>query len=176
MYEWHIITHYGLTLVTCIHWHAANCNIPSWHEPYTDMQPIATSLPGMSHTLTCSQLQYPFLAWAWRGNRCRHWKKHKAKDITPSTAWRREAWKEEALYSVPWKDERGPSSVKMNIGTVSNATLGKLLRDGVEHTDTSLKWTEVNCCTTYSQSTMPSILHTSPTATPLAPNFWTNKI
>ena len=31
------------------------------------------------------------------------------------------------------KDERGPSSLKqMNIGTVSKATLGKLLRDGVE--------------------------------------------
>ena len=32
------------------------------------------------------------------------------------------------------------------------------------------------CCTPYSQSTMPSKLHTSPTATPLAPNFWMNKI
>ena len=27
------------------------------------------------------------------------------------------------------------------------------------------------CCTPHSQSTMPSKLHTSPTATPLAPNF-----
>ena len=32
------------------------------------------------------------------------------------------------------------------------------------------------CCRPYSQSTMPSKLHTSPTATPLAPNFWMNKI
>ena len=58
---------------------------------------------------------------------------HEAKDITPSIAWRREAWKEEALDDLPSKDERGPSLLKQtNIGTVSKATLGKLLRDGVE--------------------------------------------
>ena len=33
-----------------------------------------------------------------------------------------------------------------------------------------------NSSTPYSQSTSPSKPHTSPTATPLAPNFWTNKI
>ena len=32
------------------------------------------------------------------------------------------------------------------------------------------------CCTHHSQSTTPSILHTSPTANPLAPNFWMNQI
>ena len=32
------------------------------------------------------------------------------------------------------------------------------------------------CCTPHSQSSTPSQLHTSPIATPLAPNFWTNKI
>ena len=32
------------------------------------------------------------------------------------------------------------------------------------------------CCTPYSQSTTPSKLQTSPTATSLAPNFWTNNI
>ena len=31
-------------------------------------------------------------------------------------------------------------------------------------------------CTPHSQSSMTSKLHTSPTATPLAPNFWTDKI
>ena len=35
---------------------------------------------------------------------------NKAKDITPWITWRREAWKEEALDDLPWKDERGPSS------------------------------------------------------------------
>ena len=37
---------------------------------------------------------------------------HKAKDITPSTARRREAWEEEALDDLPWKDDGGPSSVR----------------------------------------------------------------
>ena len=32
------------------------------------------------------------------------------------------------------------------------------------------------CCTPHSQSTTPSKLHTSPTATLLAPSLWTNKI
>ena len=42
----------------------------------------------------------------------------------------REAWKEEALDDLRWKDEtRGPSSARR---TVSKATLGKLPRDGVE--------------------------------------------
>ena len=36
---------------------------------------------------------------------------HKAKHITPLILWRREAWKEEALDDLPWKDERGPSWV-----------------------------------------------------------------
>ena len=54
-------------------------------------------------------------------------------DITPSIAWRREAWKEEALDDLPSKDERERAIVNQtNIGTVSNATLGELLRDGVE--------------------------------------------
>ena len=37
---------------------------------------------------------------------------HKAKDITPSNAWRREAWKQKALEDLPRKDERGLSSVR----------------------------------------------------------------
>ena len=58
---------------------------------------------------------------------------HKARDVTPSIAWSREALKEEALDDLPSKDERGPSSVtETNIGTVSKATLGKILSDRVE--------------------------------------------
>ena len=41
--------------------------------------------------------------------------RHKAKDITPLTAERREAWKEEALDDLPWKDEGGPSSVQRKL-------------------------------------------------------------
>ena len=36
---------------------------------------------------------------------------YKAKDITLSITWRRESWKEGALDDLPWKDERGPSSI-----------------------------------------------------------------
>ena len=39
----------------------------------------------------------------------------KAKAITPSIAWRREAWKEKALDDLPWKDERGPSSIRRTL-------------------------------------------------------------
>ena len=52
---------------------------------------------------------------------------HKAKGITPSIAWRREAWKEEALDDLPWKGRERAIASQTNIGTVSRATLGKLL-------------------------------------------------
>ena len=37
---------------------------------------------------------------------------HKAKEITPLIAWRREAQKEEALKDLFWEDDKGPSSIK----------------------------------------------------------------
>ena len=58
--------------------------------------------------------------------------RYKAKDITPLIASRREAWKEEALDDLPWKDERGGIVNQTNLGTVSKAKLRKLLREGVE--------------------------------------------
>ena len=39
---------------------------------------------------------------------------HKAKDITQSITWRREVCKEEALDN-PWKNKRGPSSVRQTL-------------------------------------------------------------
>ena len=42
--------------------------------------------------------------------------RHKAKDITPSITWRREAWEEEALDDLFWKDVRGPSSIRWTLG------------------------------------------------------------
>ena len=57
---------------------------------------------------------------------------YKAKDITPLIASRREAWKEEALDDLPWKDERGGIVNQTNLGTLSKAKLRKLLREGVE--------------------------------------------
>ena len=58
---------------------------------------------------------------------------HKARDTTPSIAWRREALKEEALNDLLWEDEKDPSSISrpIHIGTVSKATLEKVLGDGV---------------------------------------------
>ena len=55
---------------------------------------------------------------------------HKAKDITRSIAWRREALKEEALDDLPWKDERGPSSIRRTVEPFWKMTVGKLQRDG----------------------------------------------
>ena len=46
---------------------------------------------------------------------------HKAKDTTPSIAWRREAEKEEALNDLPREDANLPN----NIGTVSKANIGE---------------------------------------------------
>ena len=40
---------------------------------------------------------------------------HKAKDITQSIAWRREAWKAGALDDLLWKDERRPSSIRRTL-------------------------------------------------------------
>ena len=74
---------------------------------------------------------------------------HKAKDtITPFTL-RREAWKKESLYDLPWKDKTGPLSVR-ETRKLSKATLAKLLWDRVESiyiwtlpsADTILNWTE----------------------------------
>ena len=52
--------------------------------------------------------------------------------VTPSIAWRREAWKEETLDDLPLKGRERAIVNQANIGTVSKATLRKLLRHGVE--------------------------------------------
>ena len=75
----------------------------------------------------------------------RHTCGHTAKDITPSIARRREAWKEEALDDLSLKGRERAIVNQTNIGTVSRATLGKLLRE--VHKDffrahrTELNWT-----------------------------------
>ena len=57
---------------------------------------------------------------------------HKAKDITLSIAWRREAWEEEALDDLPWRDEGGPSSIRQTWAQFQRRRCGKLLWGGVE--------------------------------------------
>ena len=56
----------------------------------------------------------------------------KAKDITPTIAWRREAWKEEAVDDLPLKGRKRAIVNQTNIGTVSKATVGKRLRNWLE--------------------------------------------
>ena len=75
---------------------------------------------------------------------------HKARRITPSIAWRREAWKEEALDDLPWQDERGPSSVRRILEPFQRQRWGKTSeKRGGAHTgfseriDTTLNWTEL---------------------------------
>ena len=74
---------------------------------------------------------------------------HKVTDIAPSIAWKREAWKEEALDDLPWKDERGPSSMRRTWEPFQRQRWGKLLRDGVERiwafpSAKRPSWTELN--------------------------------
>jgi len=79
---------------------------------------------------------------------------HKAKDITPSIAWRRKSVKR---GSARWSSLKGRERAivnQTNIGTVSKATLWKLLRDEVERIimdffariATILNWTELKYC------------------------------
>ena len=55
---------------------------------------------------------------------------HKAKDITPSIAWRREALKEETLDDLPWKDERGPSSIRRTLEPFQRQRWGNFWETG----------------------------------------------
>ena len=56
---------------------------------------------------------------------------HKAKDITPSMAWRREAWEAEALGDPSFKGRERAIVSQANTGAVSKEILRKLLRDGI---------------------------------------------
>ena len=90
---------------------------------------------------------------------------NKAKDITPSIAWRREAWKEEALDDLPWKDERGPSSIRRTLEPFQRRRWGNFWETGwsayglfrAHRHHTELNWTNCNqqrclthCCNTQS--------------------------
>ena len=68
---------------------------------------------------------------------------HKAKDITPSIAWKREAWKEEALDDLPWKDERGPSLIRRTLELFQRWRWGNFWE--VEWSFWELRDTILNC-------------------------------
>ena len=91
-----------------------------WREM---MKQIHWQAKQSSQVACFSDLKY----WGAWDTTCRH----KAMDITQLITWRREALKEEMLDDLPWKDKRAINN-QMNTGSVSKATLGKLLRDGVE--------------------------------------------
>ena len=67
----------------------------------------------------------------------------------------RKAWNEEALVDLPWKGERGPSSIRRTLEPSRRQRWGKLLRDGVERIwdflsawippGSGLIWTELRC-------------------------------
>ena len=77
---------------------------------------------------------------------------HKAKDITPLTAWRREAWKEEELDNLPWKDERGPSSIRRTLELFQRQRWGNFWKTGcsayglfrAHKYHLELNWTQLN--------------------------------
>ena len=53
-----------------------------------------------------------------------------AKDIKPSIAWRRKAWKEEALDDLPLKCEKGPSSIRRTVEPLQRRHWGNLWETG----------------------------------------------
>ena len=76
---------------------------------------------------------------------------HKAKGITPSIAWRREAWKEKMLNEyLPWKDERGPLPSQSDWWTLvpfqrqeTSERRGGAFMGFFERIDTIFNWTEL---------------------------------
>ena len=72
---------------------------------------------------------------------------NKAKDLTSSTVWRREAWKEEALDDIPWKDERGPSSIRRTWELFQRQRWGNFWETGWSAYGLfwELNWAEPNC-------------------------------
>ena len=79
----------------------------------------------------------------------------KAKDITPSMAWRREALKEEVLDDLPWKGERGPSSIRWTFEPFQRQRWENDWETGGAHMtfseriNTILNWTELNQLTKF---------------------------
>ena len=60
---------------------------------------------------------------------------YKATGITPSIAWMRETWKEEALDDLPWTDERGPWSIRRALEPFQRRHWGNVWE--------TLNWTEL---------------------------------
>ena len=80
---------------------------------------------------------------------------HKAKDITPLITWRREALKKKVLDDLPWKDERGPSSIRQTLEPFQRQRWGNLWETWwnayglfrVHRYHLELNWTMLSSCT-----------------------------
>ena len=100
----------SLSLIVCAvsvdvkqHWTKYSCgctalDMPAWRETTEQMEQVAC----FSEDLKC---------WEAWDTTCGH----RAEDITPLITWRREACKEEALDDLPWKDERGTSTIRRTL-------------------------------------------------------------
>ena len=66
-----------------------------------------------------------------------HYLRAQIQDITPSIAWSREAWKEEALDDLPSRDQRRPSSVRRTLEPFQKQRWGALERRGGAHVELS---------------------------------------
>ena len=45
----------------------------------------------------------------------RHYRQVQSQGLTPLITWKRESWKKEVLDNLPWKDERGPWSIRWTL-------------------------------------------------------------
>ena len=78
--------------------------------------------------------------WGTWDSTCRHTEL----DITPSISWRRETWKEQALDDLPWKDERGPSSIRWTLEPFQRQRCGNFW-DGIFFLLLSYKGPQPTC-------------------------------
>ena len=76
--------------------------------------------------------------------------RHKTKELMALVKWGREVWKKEVINNLPWKDERGSSSVRQtleyfkgNAGETSKRWGGACMGFS-KRIDTILCWTELN--------------------------------
>ena len=119
--------------------------MPEWREITEQIVWLAKQLSQIacfSEDLKC---------WGAWDTTCRY----KAKDVTPSSSWRRETLKEEAIDDLPWQDERGPSSIRRTLKPFQRRHWGNFWETGwsacglfrAHRFHLELKWTELDCGT-----------------------------
>ena len=99
---------------------------------------------------------------------------HKTNNTTPLIAWRTEALKEKALDDLPWKDEKGPLSIRPTLERFNSNTGETSERQEAhmgfpEHVDTILKWAELRGKSLFSEYSGQGKLMMN------SQSFWSNK-